>query len=921
MRHSPQEPPTRGPDTEIACLLYTATVRLLSLVFLAASAFAGDGEARLAWKAGGRSRYASVRRTLESTLPDGVVVPEDAGEPWLGSWPFADKKLSLLFDAKTNILWVDTDGDASFTDEKPITFRQRYGTHVHAFKHAGIPVLIERRADDPASILRVTVLAHRVGTVVLEGRARRIEASDLDGDARPDLVHLDTDGDALLESAEAFAAKTPFLVRDRAYRAVFLEAGARVRFERAASAPPRPPERWITLRVPAPGRDSPTKRIDIEKAWEGAKKRPGYWAKYTLLRIADAGTPEAGKLLWRVFRTRRDENLKKAALEGLGYREYVVYAKRVGSVARTHKDPAFRTVALEALHRMEAPDRLRTFRLVLDRERDQGIALKAARYLAALGAPGRAELRDAAVRASHRPNRVHAYRFATRTSAKHPSREFVLSAARAGDPDLRAAGLRDAHGLRYPEAHALALEAATAPKMGRALRLAIIEDLASWSDVASTRAVLPLAVGAQPAARGRMIDLLRPVRDGATVAVLFQGLTEQRPAARALCADVLARMPVAADAVLVARLGEERNELVLIALMRACGTRRSPGAAYAIVTAARTRAKRSDVQAAALTALGRLGLDEQVAFDYVQERVRLSNWEERIAVLDTVAGTGNKRGAPLLAGALGDARWQVRLAAIQGLARLRAKSSIGPLIAQLAKEKTRRIRRALADTLHSITHRQLFDDAARWSAWWFDNKNKFVVPEKPPGAGKTRKGGRRTVAFYGIPVDSERIIFVIDQSGSMSAPLTSTGPDTYDNRLEKAKAETLKVVAKLNDRARINVVFFESEIHEWKKDTLAPLYGSTRRALAEHLKEPQPTGGTDLFGGLQRALETKHVDTIYLLSDGAPTNGLTNADDILDAVRKINRTRRITIHCVSVGRNAPLLRRLAEATGGKYVRR
>ncbi len=66
----------------------------------------------------------------------------------------------------------------------------------------------------------------------------------------------------------------------------------------------------------------------------------------------------------------------------------------------------------------------------------------------------------------------------------------------------------------------------------------------------------------------------------------------------------------------------------------------------------------------------------------------------------------------------------------------------------------------------------------------------------------------------------------------------------------------------------------------------------------------------------------KDVDTIFLLSDGAPGTGKYVAtDDILRAVRRENQTRRIAIHCVSVGMDSQLLRKLAEQNGGRYVRR
>ena len=64
------------------------------------------------------------------------------------------------------------------------------------------------------------------------------------------------------------------------------------------------------------------------------------------------------------------------------------------------------------------------------------------------------------------------------------------------------------------------------------------------------------------------------------------------------------------------------------------------------------------------------------------------------------------------------------------------------------------------------------------------------------------------------------------------------------------------------------------------------------------------------------------VDTIFLLSDGAPGAGKYVATpDILRAVRRENQTRRIAIHCVSIGMDSDLMKKLARENGGRYARR
>ena len=81
-------------------------------------------------------------------------------------------------------------------------------------------------------------------------------------------------------------------------------------------------------------------------------------------------------------------------------------------------------------------------------------------------------------------------------------------------------------------------------------------------------------------------------------------------------------------------------------------------------------------------------------------------------------------------------------------------------------------------------------------------------------------------------------------------------------------------------------------------------------------------GGTNLYDGLALALADEEVDTIFLLSDGVPGVGTYVAkDDILRAVKRLNQTKRVAIHAVSIGRDSALMRELAEENGGKYVRR
>jgi hypothetical protein len=141
------------------------------------------------------------------------------------------------------------------------------------------------------------------------------------------------------------------------------------------------------------------------------------------------------------------------------------------------------------------------------------------------------------------------------------------------------------------------------------------------------------------------------------------------------------------------------------------------------------------------------------------------------------------------------------------------------------------------------------------------------------------------------------------------------------SELDRAVKETLKVVKALPDRAKVNVIVFETEIRVWKRG-LTTLSSGARKALGSFLAEQRPNGSTNLYDALEAALNLKDVETIYLLSDGSPTTGkFTREEEILEAVLQLNRDKRAAIHCVALGGGSRLLRRLSEATMGTYVER
>src|SRR5205823_4324531 len=116
--------------------------------------------------------------------------------------------------------------------------------------------------------------------------------------------------------------------------------------------------------------------------------------------------------------------------------------------------------------------------------------------------------------------------------------------------------------------------------------------------------------------------------------------------------------------------------------------------------------------------------------------------------------------------------WQLKVSAAHALQAIGALGGIEPLVEAIAKADGR-LKVEFNDALAALTGVNKHGDGAAWKAWLDANKDavskgtysaKSAEPGAPPGRAQT------TVTFYGIPVESKSVIFVLDRSGSMMEP-------------------------------------------------------------------------------------------------------------------------------------------------------
>lgn len=284
----------------------------------------------------------------------------------------------------------------------------------------------------------------------------------------------------------------------------------------------------------------------------------------------------------------------------------------------------------------------------------------------------------------------------------------------------------------------------------------------------------------------------------------------------------------------------------------------------------------------------------------------------------------------------GDA-WPVAAAGVDGLRRLHRREGIEPLIEMLGREDLGRLREDAHRALRSLTGQGHGPYRQPWVDWWKEAKATFPMPEKPADAldlTRPEKG----VTFYGITSFSDRILFVLDVSGSMTdaAYDQATGARADERRIDLLRKELAATLAMLDPRRTFEVVLFSHRVVRLM-GAMTPATPPAVEKAKKLVVDTEPAGGTNLHDALETAFliagvgtatTTRSgppvVDTIFFMTDGKPTAGkLQKPDEILEAVRSWNRSANLTIHTIAMGDDCDVafLEALAVQNHGRFVKR
>lgn len=333
----------------------------------------------------------------------------------------------------------------------------------------------------------------------------------------------------------------------------------------------------------------------------------------------------------------------------------------------------------------------------------------------------------------------------------------------------------------------------------------------------------------------------------------------------------------------------------------------------------------------------------------------------RAAAVDALAALPEGAEEHVL-GRLADPDVGVQLRVTEIVAEKKITRAIPHLIGALEKASPR-MQEAYGKALRALTGENFEPYADVWAKWWEENKAKFDAAEAVKLGAKPRNPVQDPT-LYGVPIKSDRVLFIIDISGSMdkesvnkpAAPPKPAGPVTPKDgeppppppaeevlsgkKIDVAKHELKKAIEKLPRTAKFAIIAFNHAALVWKPAPVDATAENKEEAF-KWIRQWGPSGSTFTDGALRlafrmaglvdvdRAYAEVVIDTILLVSDGAPTDNdpgtskLMDPNIILQHVREWNAQNRVVINCIAVDMQPgnDFMSKLAAENGGVFVDR
>lgn len=355
-----------------------------------------------------------------------------------------------------------------------------------------------------------------------------------------------------------------------------------------------------------------------------------------------------------------------------------------------------------------------------------------------------------------------------------------------------------------------------------------------------------------------------------------------------------------------------------------------------------------DLQKSILLALRDLEAQDQSKTFH--KALKSPHWPVRVVAADIFGATRDPEVVEVLTPLLKDPFLEVQLAATHALKQIGGRDVVEALIENFSKFEGRCLD-DVADALLWLTGEDFGVSKVSWEAWW-QSKGKDAeirgITREEFDQIREESRNNTTGTYYGLRVISKFVTFIVDISGSMEEPYevdtiklpggrkgkrgaTGVAEDEEKSgrqkkevlpKIEVARRELVRVLDGIPAGTQFNIIPFESSYTPWRP-ALVQMDDEVRLQAIEFVTQLNPRGMTNVYDTLVSALEDIEVNTIYFLSDGAPTMGkITEPQGILDRIRELNSERKVKIHTIGFHLDpgaAALMRKLAEENHGDFV--
>lgn len=262
----------------------------------------------------------------------------------------------------------------------------------------------------------------------------------------------------------------------------------------------------------------------------------------------------------------------------------------------------------------------------------------------------------------------------------------------------------------------------------------------------------------------------------------------------------------------------------------------------------------------------------------------------------------------------------VRRAVAEALGSVNNPEVAAVLIQQM---KDKAVASLAIDSMERLTGQSFGNAPSSWRKWLAENKDfkpvntplgeYYEAKRKKEEEEREKNKDHDSAEFYGVEIKGEKILFVLDRSGSMSAKTD------YGSRLDQLKKEFTEMLDSLGYNKSLGLLWFPGN-EAYPRSGIDEATDSFKDQLKKHIKGIKEGGGTPIGEAMtyafEKIVEKREIDSIYLLSDGTP-NG--SPDDIRQLIKNLNASYFVKISTISIGASSDFLKNVAADNYGTYT--